>query len=122
MNNDQKELLESIFNNADSTTGTTLSTADSTTAWSDITTLGDITDGSGLTWTYDSATTHADLTNGWQTDNGTTSWTVEIPKATKEELQKIIKNTAVQIEIDGVMKEAKLSDLLETGYLTLKTL
>ena len=46
----------------------------------------------------------------------------ETPKATKEELQKIMKNKEVQIEIDGVMKTCKLSELLETGYLTLKTL
>jgi hypothetical protein len=43
-------------------------------------------------------------------------------KATKEELQKIMKNKEVQIEIDGVMKTCTLAELLETGYLTLKSI
>jgi hypothetical protein len=88
---------------------------------------------SGLTWTYDGTTiggsgsTDQVLSgNGtWQTAptwTGTTTFGNILAEASKEELQKIIKNQEVQIEINGEMKTCMLADLLNTGYLTLKSL
>lgn len=101
--------------------GITVTSGSTFTDNGSLTTGSVFTDSTSDVWIYDGTTT-TPITTTTGTWNGTFSYPIEIPKATKDELKKIIKNTEVQIEIDGEMKTAKLSDLLETGYLKLKTL
>ena len=61
-------------------------------------------------------------TQGWINGTTNTTWGTALETASKEELKKIINNKEIQIEINGEMKTCKLADLLDTGYLTLKTL
>lgn len=111
---------------AQATTVTSTSSTDTIT----IGQLGNTLQGnsSGLTWTYDGTTTQPDPgtflsgSGSWTTGITGSQWPILLPEATKEEIQKIIKNQEVQIEINGEMKTCKLSDLLNTGYLTLKSL
>jgi len=71
----------------------------------DTTTIGD-----NHTW---------DSSGGWTTSQ----WPPPaLEDATPEELSKIMKNLEVQVDINGILKKAKLSDLLKTGYLKLKQL
>ena len=111
-----KEYLDEVLKGSITTTGATTFTSTGTAMTGNTYYNTDSND----IWIYDgTTTTPINTTTGtWQG----ASYPIQIPEATKDELKKIIKNTEVQIEIDGVMKTAKLSDLLETGYLKLKTL
>lgn len=90
----------------------------------------DVTGNSGLTYSGDYSTgfngyntiTLPNSTSGYSNNDGTWNWGPILNEASKEELQKIIKNQEVQIEINGEMKTCKLADLLNTGYLTLKSI
>ena len=86
-----------------------------------------VTGNSGLTYSNDYVASFngyntTTLPNTTPSYGGTWDWGPVLNEASKEELQKIIKNQEVQIEINGEMKICKLADLLNTGYLTLKSI
>lgn len=129
----EEAVANGLISNIDTTSGIGMTSGNSLIWDTDTTTQA--------TWVYDGTTTSPTAPATDQTvtiggtygnfsgstiyQNASGSWQqfpIEFPKATKDELKKIIKNTEVQIEIDGETKIAKLSDLLETGYLKLKQL
>lgn len=120
MENMNKEEIDNIvFASNTSTTDNGISYSEDYNVSGTVTTSGS---GSNITWVAPITTTGINQPLTSTTTWTTGTWETFYEEASKDELKKVMKNLEVQIELNGVMKKCKLSDLLDTGYLKLKVL